>query len=559
MKNHRIDPIQPMFKRSASALLLASLLSACSHPHSDKSEAAIKTPPTAQQDRHMSEESLLQQPAVAMQKHATMGRVANTSVPLLHPPLPVVETNRERYASFDSNPIKRSRDEPVSTFSLDVDSGSYAVVRRHIQHGQLPPRDAVRVEELVNYFNYQYPTAQSLERPFTFDTELSVSPWHPQRQLLRVSLAAWKQPMAQLPPSNLVFLVDVSGSMQAADKLPLLKSSLKLLVQQMRPQDSVSLVTYAGQSAVVLEPTKGDNKRAIFNAIDALGAGGGTHGAAGLKDAYQLAETHKVENGINRVLLATDGDFNVGLSDTESLSEYIELKRKTGISLTTLGFGQGNYNDHLMEQLADKGDGNYAYIDSLTEAKKVLMEQVGATLYTVAKDAKIQVEFNPATVSEYRLIGYENRLLRAQDFSNDKVDAGDIGAGHTVTALYDIALLGSSGEQLPKRRYSNTEPTPNNHRDELAWVKLRYKPHGATNSTLLEHKITDKQVASASIDTRFSSAVAAWGQWLRQDSTTDSLSIKQIIELAESGKGEDKQGYRSEFIQLAKLSASLKD
>ncbi len=469
-----------------------------------------------------------------------------------------VKTSQDRYASIESNPVKRASEDPVSTFSLDVDTGSYAVVRRHLQHGQLPPADAVRVEELINYFNYNTPTIKDKKRPFAFKTELANAPWHEARQLLRVSVAAWQQPMEDLPPSNLVFLVDVSGSMQSTDKLPLLKSSLKLLVNQMRAEDSVSLVAYAGSSAVILEPTKGSNKHRITNAIDSLGAGGGTHGAAGLKDAYRLAGEHKIADGINRVILATDGDFNVGMSDTNALLDYIKKQRKLGITLTTLGFGQGNYNDHLMEQLADHGNGNHAYIDTLSEARKVLMEQVGATLFTVASDAKIQVEFNPDQVSEYKLLGYENRLLREQDFNDDKVDAGDIGAGHTITALYELSLRGSGGERFPDRRYTTEETNTTSHSDELAWVKLRYKPRGSDISTLLEQKIKLTDLSPASPDFKFASSVAAWGDWLRQPGGDSEYTIDEILKLAVLGKGEDRHGYRSEYIQLLKLSAAMR-
>lgn len=565
--NNRIKSDRNTFRLGLGALLLSSALAACSHNNtpSNRVEEADTSAELTQDAMTPAmavkvAEHLQRQPAPQMlSKH----RMAGTAVAArsMQPQQPVFipqNENRERYAEIDSNTIKRTSEEPVSTFSLDVDTGSYAVVRRHIQHGQLPPANAVRVEELVNYFNYSYPEAQDKDHPFAFESELSDNPWNTNRQVLRISLAAWKQPIDNLPPNNLVFLVDVSGSMHAADKLPLLKASLKLLVQQMRAQDSVSLVTYAGQSAVVLEPTSGDQKRKIVAAIDSLGAGGGTHGAAGLKDAYRLAREHKKDGGINRVLLATDGDFNVGLSDTKSLVDYISKQSKDGITLSTLGFGQGNYNDHLMEQLADNGDGNHAYIDTLMEAKKVLMEQVGATLYTVAKDAKIQVEFNPNKVSEYRLLGYENRLLREQDFNNDKIDAGDIGAGHTVTALYEIALVGSEGERLGKRRYSETQTPDSEHSDELAWVKLRYKPRGSESSMLLEYKVKASDHSTASPDLKFSSAVAAWAQWLRQPESTSDVSIKDIVALAESAKGADPQGYRAEFIQLAKLSAALK-
>lgn len=553
------------FKISTTAIICIFSLYGCTHQVAQQATSSAKSvadgyaQPTLESEQIYLEE-VKQQPQAQKLVKRLMGSAVAADISQSVPQSPIfpAESPKEQFAKIVSNNIKRASDHPVSTFSLDVDTGSYAVVRRYIQQGSLPPTDAVRIEELINYFGYSYPEARSEEHPFAFATELSPSPWNSKRHVLRVSLAAWKQPMNQLPPSNLVFLVDVSGSMQAANKLPLLKSSLKMLVQQMRPEDSVSLVTYAGQSAVVLEPTNGHRKRKIINAIDSLGAGGGTHGAAGLKDAYRLAAAHKKPNGINRVLLATDGDFNVGLSDTDSLVDYISEQRKAGISLTTLGFGQGNYNDHLMEQLADKGNGNHDYIDTLSEARKVLMEQVGATLYTVAKDSKIQIEFNPSKVSEYRLIGYENRLLREQDFDNDTLDAGDIGAGHTITALYEVALLGHQGERLPERRYTVEAPQSSQHHNEIAWIKLRYKPRGSEVSTLLEHKIEENNLTRASLDLRFSSAVAAWGEWLRNSESGNDYSIEDIIALAESAKGEDNQGYRTEFIQLAKLSAVLR-
>ena len=557
------------------AIVLCSALSACGHNQTERRQAPAQvklsngasSPPIAEvsvsedvststanteQTRQNLKQTAGKSISTNAEAYMTSRAVAQPAT-MVMPPV----QHGDRYADIKSNHVLSVRDQAVSTFSLDVDTSSYAVVRRHIQHGQLPPANAVRVEELINYFNYRYPVAKDEKHPFAFETELSTAAWNQNRQILRISLAAWKQPVDTLPASNLVFLVDVSGSMQAADKLPLLKSSLKLLARQMRAQDSVSLVTYAGSSAVVLEPTTGDNKKKILDAIDSLGAGGGTHGAAGLKDAYRLAAEHKLKDGINRVILATDGDFNVGMSNTDELVDFISKKREEGISLTTLGFGQGNYNDHLMEQLADKGDGNNAYIDTLSEAQKVLMEQVGATLYTVAKDAKVQVEFNPAVVAEYRLIGYENRLLREQDFNNDKIDAGDIGAGHTITALYEIALHGSGGERLATRRYSAPPDNTATHQGELAWVKLRYKARGQANSQLLEHKVNLDAQQIASVDMKFASAVAAWGDWLRQPQDSNYNS-KEILTLAEAGRGEDKHGYRAEFIQLVKLSSMMR-
>lgn len=549
-------------KLSLGAFLLCSSLAACTQNQNTQRAETKASPagaPAAHEEIFTAADSTSAETFIAPAS-AQVKMSANHAMARMIAPTPAVlpmHESADRYAHLESNAVVRTSEQAVSTFSLDVDTGSYAVVRRHIQHGQLPPADAVRVEEMINYFNYSYPSAKDEQHPFAFETELSTAAWHDKREVLRIALAAWQQPLEQLPSTNLVFLVDVSGSMQAADKLPLLKASLKLLTRQMREQDSISLVTYAGSSAVVLEPTKGDQQKKIIDAIDALGAGGGTHGAAGLKDAYRLAAKHKIAGGINRVLLATDGDFNVGLSNTDSLVDYISEKRQEGITLTTLGFGQGNYNDHLMEQLADKGDGNHAYIDSLSEAKKVLMEQVGATLYTVAKDAKIQVEFNPALVAEYRLIGYENRLLREQDFNDDKVDAGDVGAGHTVTALYEIARHNSGGERLAPRRYTETITPEAKHQDELAWVKLRYKARDQDKSQLLQKIVQADAVQNASLDMKFASSVAAWAEWLREPEQNDS-SIEQILALAKAGKGDDKQGYRAEFIELVKLSAMMR-
>ncbi|MDO8697982.1 MAG: VWA domain-containing protein, partial [Pseudomonas sp.] len=379
---------------------------------------------------------------------------------------------REQYQKLASNPVLAVAEQPVSTFSIDVDTGSYANVRRFLNDGSLPPKEAVRLEELVNYFPYNYPVAQG-DSPFGVSTELAPSPWHAGSQLLRVAIKASDLQVAELPPANLVFLVDVSGSMDRRDGLPLVQSTLKLLVEQLRPQDRVALVTYAGDAQVVLASTSGREKAKIRAAIDQLAAGGSTAGESGIQLAYQQAQLGLVSKGINRILLATDGDFNVGISDFDSLKQLAADKRKTGVSLTTLGFGTDNYNEQLMEQLADAGDGNYAYIDNLREARKVLVDQLASTLATVASDVKIQIEFNPAQVSEYRLLGYENRALKREDFSNDKIDAGEIGAGHTVTALYEIVPVGAKGWLEPLHFDHPAQPAAN--AGELAWLRLRYK------------------------------------------------------------------------------------
>lgn len=379
--------------------------------------------------------------------------------------------DRETYGHFDDNPVKRVAEAPVSTFSIDVDTGSYANVRRFLNQGRLPVKDAVRVEEMINYFSYDYPLPKDKTEPFLVTTEIAPTPWNKDTRLLRIGLKGYDIAPDKLPNANLVFLIDVSGSMSSPDKLPLLKSGLKLLVQKLRAQDRVSIVVYAGSTGVVLEATPGDQKGKIIAAIDGLTAGGSTAGGAGIQLAYAMAEQSFIPGDINRVLLATDGDFNVGIVSFEALKDLIEQKHKTGISLTTLGFGTGNYNERLMEQLADAGDGNYAYIDNLNEANKVLVNEMSSTLETIARDVKIQIEFNPAVVAEYRLVGYENRVLKREDFGNDKVDAGDIGAGHSVTALYELTLVGSPGRKIEPLRYGSEPPAKGNP-DELAWLRL---------------------------------------------------------------------------------------
>ncbi|CRM19644.1 vWA domain-containing protein [Pseudomonas sp. 52 E 6] len=462
---------------------------------------------------------------------------------------------REQYENLPDNPMHRVAETPVSTFSADVDTGSYANVRRFLNQGSLPPEGAVRLEEMVNYFPYSYalPTDGS---PFGVTTEVAATPWNPRTQLLRIGIKASDRAVAQLAPANLVFLVDVSGSMDRREGLPLVKSTLKLLVDQLREQDRVSLVVYAGESRVVLKPTSGRDKVKIRNAIDQLTAGGSTAGASGIELAYQMAREGFIDKGINRILLATDGDFNVGISDFDSLKQMAVEQRKTGVSLTTLGFGVDNYNEHLMEQLADAGDGNYAYIDNLREARKVLVDQLSSTLAVVARDVKLQVEFNPARVSEYRLLGYENRALKREDFNNDKVDAGEIGAGHTVTALYEIVPKGEKG-WLEPLRYA-AAPAGEGKSGELAMLRVRYKPAGGGESQLIERPISNEST-KASDDLRFAAAVAAFAQQLKGDGRyTGSMSLQDTAALARSARGDDPFGLRSEFVQLVELAQGLK-
>jgi len=468
--------------------------------------------------------------------------------------------NRENYAHYSNNPVKRVSEDPVSTFSIDVDTAAYANVRRMLNDGYLPPQDAVRIEELINYFGYDYTAPRDSSSPFSINTEIAVTPWNPTTHLLRIGLKGYEMPREERPAANLVFLVDVSGSMQSPDKLPLLKSAFRLLTAQLGQQDSIALVVYAGGTGIALEPTPGDRKATIMNAVDQLSAGGSTNGAAGIRLAYQMAEQAYIADGINRVVLATDGDFNVGTVNFESLIDLVEERRAGGISLTTLGFGTGNYNDHLMEQLADKGNGNYAYIDGLNEARKVLVEELSATLHTIASDVKIQVEFNPAVVAEYRLIGYENRSLRREDFNNDKIDAGEIGAGHSVTALYEISLAESAGLRIDPLRYGSKAETSGQKGDELAFVRLRYKQNVNSASRLIEQALNTDDIVDltrASTELRFAAAVAAFGQQLRGGEYLESFGYREIRELADAGRGKDPFGYRGEFVGLVALAESL--
>jgi len=474
---------------------------------------------------------------------------------------PLPTQNTEQYQHLNDNNLVVTSNQAVSTFSIDVDTGAYSNVRRFLNSGSLPPADAVRIEELLNYFDYGYDGPKNLDQPFSVVTELGVTPWNEKTRLLHIGVQGYELDQTQRPAANLVFLVDVSGSMSAPNKLGLLKSSIKMMAKNLTANDSVSIVVYAGASGVALEPTAGDDTRAINAALDALAAGGSTHGSAGIELAYQMAAKNFNKEGINRVLLATDGDFNVGISDIEKLKSLIERKRESGIALSTLGFGMGNYNDHLMEQLADVGNGAYAYIDTLNEAQKVLVDEIDATLLTIAKDVKIQVEFNPSVVSEYRLIGYVNRKLANEDFNNDKVDAGEIGAGHSVTALYEVALVGDGGERNSAKRYGNTTKSKIDAVDkinEIAELRLRYKEPESNSSQLITQVITkDIQTDSLSNQFKFSAAVAAFGQQLRDGKFIGDYTLADTRKLAHSAKGDDRFGYRAEFIQLLRLAETL--
>ncbi|HEX8287129.1 MAG TPA: VWA domain-containing protein [Pyrinomonadaceae bacterium] len=465
----------------------------------------------------------------------------------------------ERYAKIDENPFLESSRAPLSTFSIDVDTASYANVRRFLNNNQLPPKDAVRIEELINYFEYDYPQPIG-DLPFSVNTDVASAPWNAKHKIVQIGLQGKKVSLDNVPPSNLVFLIDVSGSMDEPDKLPLLKDSLRILVNQLSAKDRVAIVVYAGSSGLVLPST--NNKSEILNALNDLEAGGSTNGGQGIQLAYKTALDNFIQNGNNRVILATDGDFNVGLSSDEELVNLIENKRRSGIFLSVLGFGTGNTNDSMMEKLADKGNGNYAYIDSADEARKALGQQVAGTLYTIAKDVKIQVEFNPRKVAGYRLIGYENRLLADRDFNDDKKDAGEIGAGHSVTALYEIVPAGEKVENNGiELKYSKYEPSKTNFNDEIMTVKLRYKEPNGTESKLLSVGVLDnnKMIDSASENLRFASAVAEFGLLLRNSRYKSAASFSNVNSLAQDSLGEDFKDYRSEFLTLVEKAQSLKN
>jgi len=499
----------------------------------------------------LSSEQLTRGPAAkgGVARSAVQGMIAPRPYPR---PMPMPE-QRERYDGKDVASIMSVADAPVSTFSVDVDTGAYSNARRFLNAGQLPPADAVRTEEMINYFRYDYAKPADRDTPFTVTTDLATTPWNLNSRLLRIGIRGYDLPRAERPAANLVFLVDVSGSMNSPDKLPLVQAALSMVADKVTARDRVSIVVYAGAAGVVLEPTSDPAK--IRAALSQLQAGGSTAGGAGIQLAYATARAHRIAGGINRVILATDGDFNVGVSSTKELEELVKRQRDDGITLTTLGFGEGNYNESAMERIADVGNGNYAYIDSATEAQKVLDDELASTLFTIAKDVKIQVEFNPAQVSEYRLIGYENRALAEEDFDNDKVDAGDIGAGHQVTAIYEIVPRGAKG-WLPDRRYEGNRPAAEAgvaKSGELAFVKLRYKAPTGDVSKLIERPVPASLIASArppSGDMAFAVAVAAFGQRLRGDKYLGNYGFADIRALA----GSQTNFWRQEFIRLTSLA-----
>jgi len=469
--------------------------------------------------------------------------------------------NTEDYDNIVENKFLASTQTPLSTFSIDVDEAAYSNVRRYLQNGSVPPPGAVRIEEMINYFNYIYPKPKN-GNPFTVNTEISECPWNPQHKLVHIGLQGKEIPVDNLPPSNMVFLVDVSGSMDEPNKLPLVQASMNMLVDQLREKDKVAIVVYAGNAGLVLPSTSGINKLKIKEAIDNLEAGGSTAGGEGILLAYKTARDNFIQDGNNRIILATDGDFNIGISSDDELVKLIEKERKSGVFLSVLGYGMGNYKDNKMQQLADKGNGNHSYIDNINEARKVLVNEFGSTLFTIAKDVKIQIEFNPAKVQAYRLIGYENRVLAAEDFNDDTKDAGELGSGHTVTALYEIIPVGVKDEFIKSvdlLKYQSNDRKIVNNSGEIMTIKLRYKKPDEEISKLITHTVIDEHIAisNTSDNFRFSAAVAEFGMLLRNSEYKQQGSYTQVINLAKSAKGTDEEGYRAEFIRLVQAATSF--
>lgn len=548
-----------------------------------ESEVALAPAPVGQEQAadRVSRDSMAREPKAAPPAPQQPARqTAETPVPavanklvsdqaVMSPPpmeMPATEpAGRGRLQDFRTNPVHSVAQDPVSTFSIDVDTASYSFARRSLQQGILPEPDTVRVEEMINYFPYDWKGPKDATLPFNTTVTVMPTPWNDHSRLMHVAIKGYEMKPAEQPRANLVFLIDISGSMNAADKLPLLRSAFRLLVNKLDPDDTVSIVTYAGDAGTVLEPTKVSERQKILAAIDALQPGGSTAGEAGIREAYRLAEQSFVAGGINRVMLATDGDFNVGQTDDDDLRRLVEEKRKSGVFLSVLGFGRGNLNDRMMQTIAQNGNGTAAYIDTLAEAEKVLVQDARSALFPIAKDVKIQVEFNPAQVSEYRLIGYETRALNREDFNNDRVDAGEIGSGHSVTAIYEITPKGAP-QAIDDLRYR--EAATNTARgfvnaDEYAFVKIRYKAPDEEASKLITTAVTgDNALASfdgASADQRFSVAVAAFGQKLRDADAVSNLSWERIVEIAAAARGEDPFGYRSEFLSLVRLASALEN
>ncbi len=554
---------------------LGLFLVACSTPSGDTSSerrdeaqpVTLATPTLNEAEQSLAtKQRRVRQPAAAVEEIVVTAAADQALLFAGRAPAPPFyqDYGRENYERFENNGVHWVTRDPVSTFSIDVDSAAYANMRRQLNEGQLPAPDSIRVEELINYFSYDYPRPDDRATPFSIYTEMGPSPWASNRKLLHVGINGWQPAERALPPANLVFLIDVSGSMQAPNKLYLLKSAMKLLVSQLRAEDRIAIAVYAGAAGEVLAPTAGNEKARINAAIDNLQAGGSTNGGAGIRLAYNLATQGFVKDGINRVILATDGDFNVGTTDVSELENLVERKRESGVALTVLGFGTGNYNDQLMQTIAQAGNGNAAYIDTLNEARKVLVEELGSTLDIIAKDMKVQIEFNPAVVETYRLIGYETRHLEREDFNNDKVDAGDVGAGHTVTALYEITLAGSQAIADPLR-YGGDVAQPAQRRAgnaEVAFLKLRYKRPDESTSRLIERPLylrdMGDELAGMSASYRFSGAVAWLGQLLRGNQRVENDDLKAVAALARAARGDDPHGYRSEFLNLVQTASALR-
>jgi Ca-activated chloride channel homolog len=493
-------------------------------------------------------------PHMVMQSRAMLGKAM--SAPVIMAPAPEF---RDQYEDVEQNPVKLVSEEPVSTFSIDVDTASYANVRRFLEDGVLPPKDAVRIEELINYFDYTYPQPAEGEAPFSTQVNVMPSPFAEGRELMQIGIQGRDIDRDARPPINLTLLMDVSGSMFSDDKLPLAKQAIKLMLEEMEPTDTIAIVVYAGAAGEILEPTPVSDKRKIVAALEELQAGGSTAGGEGLRLAYSLAEQGLKEDAVNRVMLLTDGDFNVGISDPEQLEDFVSRKRETGIYLSVLGFGRGNYNDAMMQKIAQTGNGTAAYVDTLSEARKILADDLSGNIFPIADDVKIQVEFNPARVAEYRLIGYETRMLDREDFNNDKVDAGDIGAGTSVTAIYEITPVGSDAAQIDPLRYGDTDTSASDPSGEYAFVKLRYKAPGADESILLERPVTlsDRVASTAAAPqwARFATAVAGYGEMLKGgEALGTGFGWEEIRNLANGAKGPDEFGYRAEFVQLTRLA-----
>ena len=536
----------------------------------DETEAATSVAPAGEMDA-----LALPKPATTQlfaKRQNNLGGAMTNEGMIAQPQIQQPEESGDRFTSKDTNPVKSVVSEPVSTFSIDVDTASYAYTRQAIMNGHLPEPDSVRVEEMVNYFPYDWKAPDKADEAFRANVTVMPTPWNANTRLMHVAIKGYDVQLAQQPPANLVFLIDVSGSMDEPNKLPLLKSAFRLLVNMLKANDTVSIVVYAGNSGVVLEPTKVSEKQKILDAIDNLSPGGSTAGAEGIEAAYRLAEKAFQKNGVNRIMLATDGDFNVGPSSDDDLKTLIESKRKSGIFLSVLGFGTGNYNDALMQTLAQNGNGVAAYIDTLSEAQKTLVQEATSSLFPIAKDVKIQVEFNPAKIAEYRLIGYETRALKREDFNNDKIDAGEIGSGHRVTAIYEVTPVGSPAVLNDDLRYAEkdkasgantaTDATTAANSDELAFVKIRYKKPDEDKSNLITMPVKESEaktmIDDVSPDVRFSVAVAAFAQKLKGEAQVSDYGWSAIEALGLAAKGDDRYGYRVEFLKMVELARSLK-